>query len=331
VLRRFVAGRDLPEELRLATKMTLTGTLAWWVSSALGAHRPIFAVLVPLVAMTGDPFSVVSVSVNRIVGIFAGVGIGIGIVHVGLPGTVTVAIALAFGTAAGILLRFGTRANVQAAVSALFMIGVAGSSHAGIARVWETAIGAALSVLVATFVWPPDPARELRKRLERLRQGLAADLAAVAEDLATGSGASAARLDDVRAHSLEAIRDVFELESAHRALRFSPLRHLDRPAVARIDVSINLGARLYRHTRSIARDVADATVRSETLAAATRHLADAADRSLSGGETSEPLARAADALAAPSDGDAAIVAAQLRQLLADLRVATAGGDFERAE
>src|SRR5256885_2236809 len=86
-MTRLLAGRDVVGELRLAAKMTLAGTLAWWASSALGAHRPIFAVLVPLVAMTGDPFSAVSVSVDRIVGIFAGVGIGIALVHSSLPGT----------------------------------------------------------------------------------------------------------------------------------------------------------------------------------------------------------------------------------------------------
>ena len=32
--------------------------------------------------MTGDPFAAVSVSIGRIVGVFAGVGIGIAFVHV---------------------------------------------------------------------------------------------------------------------------------------------------------------------------------------------------------------------------------------------------------
>lgn len=321
-MTRLLAGRDVVQELRLAAKMTLAGTLAWWVASALGAHRPIFAVLVPLVAMTGDPFGVVSVSLARIVGIFAGVGIGIALVHTSLPGTVAVGLALAAGTAAGIVLRIGLRVNVQAAISALFMLGVAGSSHAGIARVWETAVGAAVSLVVAVLVWPPDPLRELRRRLERLRQALVADLAAIADDLATGSGAVSERLDDVRAHSLDAVRDVFELEPARRALRWSPLRRRDVEAVHRTDAEINLAARLFRHTRSVARDVADLRVRSVPLAAATRDLADAADRALSSGDPSEPLARARAELSAEQAGAAAIVAAQLRQLLADLGAGT---------
>jgi hypothetical protein len=179
-------------------------------------------------------------------------------------------------------------------------------------------------VLVAALVWPPDPLRELRRRLERLRQGLAVDLAAIAVDLATGSGAAAARLELVRTHSRDAVRDVFELEPARRALRWSPLRRSDLPAVLETEARINLAARLYRHARALARDVADLSVHSETLAAATRHLAGAADDALSGLDAGARLDLADAALAHPADGEAAIVAAQLRQLLADLRPAAGG-------
>ena len=324
-----LAGRDLRTELRLAAKMTIAGTIAWWICIELGATNPIFAVLVPLVAMTGDPFSAVSVSIDRILGIFAGVGIGIVLVHTDLSSTVDVAIALAVGTAGGIVLRVGQRLNVQAAISALFMIAVAGSSNAGIARVWETAIGSVVAIVVAALLWPPDPLRELRRRLERLRQELAADLAAVADDLATGSGAVAGRMDDVRAHSLEASRDVFELEPARNALRLSPLRRADIDDVLRTEREITLAARLFRHARAVARDVADMRIVSGALAGATRDLADAADRALSNRDPSDPLARAAVELDAPLEGAALVVAAQLRQLLADLRSATRLTEPER--
>jgi uncharacterized membrane protein YgaE (UPF0421/DUF939 family) len=89
-----LAGRDLIGELRLAIKITIGGTTAWWLASELGARRPIFAALVPLVAMTGDPFAAVSVSIARILGVFAGVGIGIALTHVHVSSTEKVAIAL---------------------------------------------------------------------------------------------------------------------------------------------------------------------------------------------------------------------------------------------
>ena len=42
-------------ELRLVVKMTAAGTLAWWLCTVAGQPRPLFAVLVPLVAMGDDP------------------------------------------------------------------------------------------------------------------------------------------------------------------------------------------------------------------------------------------------------------------------------------
>lgn len=322
-----IADRDLGGELRLAAKMTLAGTIAWWICIELGATNPIFAAFVPLLAMTGDPFSAVSVSIDRILGIFAGVGIGIVLVHTNLASTADVAIALAVGTT-GIVLRIGGRVNVQAAISALFMIAVAGSSEAGIARIWETAIGSVVAIVVAALLWPPDPLRELLRRLERLRLELTSDLAAIADDLATGSGAIAAHMDTVRAHSLEAIRDVFELEPAKRGLRLSPRRRADTDDVLRTERQINLAARLFRHARAVARDVADMQIISTTLSAATRDLADAADRILSGRDPDDSLSRAAVHLEEPVEGSALVVAAQLRQLLADLQSATRASQYE---
>jgi len=322
-VRRLLAGRDLVAELRLAIKMTIGGTGAWWIASELGAKRPLFAALVPLVAMNGDPFAAVSVSIARILGVFAGVGIGLALTHVAVGSTWRVAIALIVATLVGIVLKVGDRPNLEVPIAALFLIGFASAnvSQLGVQRIWETAIGAVVAVVVSAVLWPPDPIRELERRLHRLRQQLAADLAAIADDLATGSGATAQQLDDFREHSLDAVRDVFELAPARRALRWNPLRRNDVRLVDELEERINLGARAARHVRSVGRDVADTDVRSRELAAATRHLADALDRALLGQERTEALGRAAQELDAAGNGDQAIVAAQLRQFLADLRAA----------
>lgn len=314
---RLLRGRDLVQELRLAVKMTVGGTAAWAASSALGANRPVFAVLVPLVGLSGDPFSAVSVSVDRILGIFAGVGIGIALVQGSFDSTLAVGIALAAGSLVGIVLRVGARPNIQASISALFMLGVAGSERAGVARVWETAVGAAITIAVAVLVWPPDPARELRHRLSRLRQALATDFAAVADDLATGNGAARTQLEDVREHSLDAIREYFDVETAKRALRWNPLRRHDAAELADLERRTALAARLYRHARALTRDVVDVGVCSPELAVVTRHVADAADRALAGEPAAQALARAEAALAAGGDP---VLRLQLRQVLDDLRL-----------
>jgi uncharacterized membrane protein YgaE (UPF0421/DUF939 family) len=298
--------------------MTLGATAAWWLAVELGARRPIFAALVPLVAMTGDPFAAVSVSLSRVLGVFVGVGIGIAVVHLAVGTTLRVAIALLVGTLVATSVQVGGRPNLEVPIAALFLIGFAatGATELGIQRIWETAIGGAVAIGVSSLVWPPDPVRRLRRDLERLRKELAVDLLLIADDLATGGRESARRLDEVRAHSLDAVRDVFELENAKRALRWSPLRRRDTADVDDLERRIGLGARVYRHARSLARDVADEPVHDEGLAAATRDLADATDRLLRGDDGREPLDRATSGLQGGG-----WLPMQLRQLHADLATA----------
>jgi uncharacterized membrane protein YgaE (UPF0421/DUF939 family) len=316
-----VAHRDLPGELRLALKMAGGSALAWWLSTLLGEERPIFAAIVPLVALSGDPFSVVSVSISRVLGVFAGVAIGIGLLQLHLSLFALVVLALVTTTLVGIGLRIGDRPNIEPAFSALFLIAFysTGAASAGVARLWETAIGAGVAVLFAAFVWPPHPVRELEHRLERLRRELLEDLAAVATDLTGEHGAVEGRIDELRAHSRDAIRDVFELERARRAMRWNPLRHRDAAAFEELARRINLAARLYRHARAIARDVADGHVHSLVLARAVRELIEASDLALRGRDHAEELGRAAERLAADDDAGTLILRAQLRQLLDDLR------------
>src|SRR6185503_7213146 len=102
--------------------MAGASTLAWWLCTLLGEPRPFFAALIPLVALSGDPFSVVSVSISRILGVFAGVGIGVGLLRLDVSLLVQVALALVAGTLAGIVLRIGDRPNIEPAFSALFLI-----------------------------------------------------------------------------------------------------------------------------------------------------------------------------------------------------------------
>ena len=303
--RRLLGTRDLRSEIRLALKMAAGGTTAWWLAGELGARRPIFAALVPLVAMTGDPFAAVSVSISR-----------------------TVVLALLLGCLASVVLKVGIRPNLEVPIAALFLLGFASAqiSQLGIQRIWETGVGAGVAIVLSSLVWPPDPVRALTRQLGRLRVELIRDLAAIADDLATGSGHTAARLDVVRAHSLDAVREVFDLDAAKRSLRWNPLRSRDADAVAELAVRIELAARVYRHARALARDVSDVEVRDERLASATRDLADATDRALTRRATEEPLDRARTTLAERFDGEAWLVAAQLRQLSTDIVEAMQRGD-----
>jgi uncharacterized membrane protein YgaE (UPF0421/DUF939 family) len=236
-----------------------------------------------------------------------------------------VVIALVAGTLAGIPLRVGDRPNIQPAVSALFLValGRSGAFHAGVARLWETAIGAGVTLLVAVLLWPPHPVRELQQRLDRLRRDLVGDVGLVAGDLAFGSHAVGARMEEIRTRSVDAVREVLALEQARRALRFNPLRRRDIDELAVLEDRINLAARLYRHARAVARDVSDTAVESAELGAALRAVAEAADVALRGEDARAAVAAADERLRAvePASADVLVVRSQVGQMLADLRQA----------
>jgi uncharacterized membrane protein YgaE (UPF0421/DUF939 family) len=303
--------------------MTVAASLAWWLAGFAGTSRPIFAALVGVTSMSGDPFGSFGATLARTLGVVAGVGIGIGVLQLDLRLFWLVAIGALVGTLVGVALRVGERVNGQPAISLLLLVAVgrSGAFNIGFARVWETAIGAGVTLLVSMVLWPPDPANELRFRLDRLRRELAEDLAAVAEDLATGSRATAARMDDIRARSADAVRDVFALEQARRALRLNILRRRDAAELDRLGRAINLAAQLYSQSRSIARNVADGPMQNEKLAATTRAIGVAVDLALRGEDTSAEVAAAKAQLAeveCADDVGALVVQTELRQLLADL-------------
>lgn len=242
--------------------MVVAGALAWWICTLLGAERPLFAVLVPLVAMSGDPFGALNVSVARTVGVFAGVFLGLGLLQVDLPSTALVALLLVLSLGVGLLLRTPRGpVNNQVAITAMFMLYVGVVPRAttvGVDRIWETAIGAGCAVAVAAVLWPPSPLAEARRRVDRLRGWLFADLeraAALLEDLDAERAED--QLELVRERSLQAVRDVFELDRGERALHWNPRRHHDRAAFIEEDERLNNAARQYRHLRTITRIVAD--------------------------------------------------------------------------
>jgi uncharacterized membrane protein YgaE (UPF0421/DUF939 family) len=309
-------------ELQLVAKMILAGTLAWWLCTLLGQPRPLFAVLVPLVAMDGDPFASVNVSLTRTIGVFAGVLLGLALYGVHLTSTALVTLLLALSLAAGLLLRAPTGpVNNQVAITAMFMLYLGAVDRAeavGIARIWETAIGAVFAVGVAVTVWPPHPLAEARRRVTRLRAWLAEDLRRAAALVRRPDEEEAEQeLDLVRDRSLRAVRDVFQLERAERALRWNPRSRTDRQAFAVERDRLNGAARQYRHLRTIARIVADTAEAAplpagdcERLASMIETLAAAADDSV----VIPPPVDVADL----SDPRAVALAVKLEQMVDDL-------------
>ena len=168
--RLEVARRELPRAVRIA----VAATLAWWLARLLGADRPVFAVIVPLVAIRDDAQSALSLSLGRMLGVIAGVLLGIGVVAVAGVSTAAIALLLVVGLAAGLVLRTGPELNTQIAISALLVVIVTrNADDYAVERIWETGVGSVTALAVAAFLLPPDPLGEADRRLSETARALA--------------------------------------------------------------------------------------------------------------------------------------------------------------
>ena len=158
------AGATARREAAQAARITVCAACAWQIALWLGASNPpVFAALVPLVALQGDPFAVIGLSLERVAGVVAGIAIGIAAIHLTSRSTATLAVTLAAAFAVGMVLRVHGRQNVQVAISALLVLSVPDPGTYGHERLWETGVGAAVAILLGPFLWPPNPLRELRE------------------------------------------------------------------------------------------------------------------------------------------------------------------------
>jgi hypothetical protein len=167
-------------------RIIIAAAVGWWICLLIEPDQvPIFAIVVPLMAMRDQPFSALNVSFDRIVGVIAGVLLGI--VVVGLLGVsaVSAAVVLGVGLLAGIVLRLGPNLNVQVSLSALLVFTSTDPNVYGWTRLWETLVGGVVTVGLSPFLFPPDAAKQYRLELRRVCLGLRqhlAEAAALVED-----------------------------------------------------------------------------------------------------------------------------------------------------
>ena len=203
----------------------------------------------------------------------------------------------------------------------LYLGAIGKAESVGIARIWETALGAGVAVAVAITLWPPDPLTEARQRLARLRRWLAEDLAALARLVRDPDpGAADAQLDVVRERSLRAVRDVFEVERGKGALRWNPRRRRDQEAFAAVDRRLNGVARQYRHLRTITRIVADAAPSMPIPGPERARLGDALDSLAASAADGGPPRYSPIDPASLADPRAVGLALELGQMVEDLAV-----------
>ncbi len=214
-------------------RIAVAGAVSWQLCIWLGARQPpVYAVIVPLVALRDEPFSAFNVSLARLVGVVAGLATGIAVLHVLHPGAAAVALVLAVTLAIGWTLGAGGALNAQVAASGLLVFANADPDAYAARRLWETAVGVGVTLLLAPLLFPPNPYRALTRRVGELADRLAASLLvggtlgqAPTTDAALQQATADAAMDEQAARALPG-----ELAAAERSVRVNPLwyRHRTR-------------------------------------------------------------------------------------------------------
>jgi uncharacterized membrane protein YgaE (UPF0421/DUF939 family) len=145
--------RSIVSDQRTMAKIAVAAGVAWWLGNLAGQSRPVFASLVPILVIRSDTTDTMRGSLGRVVGVLLGVGLGLASLEIARPSPLSVGLTVA---AALVIDRFVQNlphveldTRNQTAVSALIMLFVASSvTSYAVARLWETAMGGALALLI---------------------------------------------------------------------------------------------------------------------------------------------------------------------------------------
>ena len=174
-------------------KTALASGLSWWAAITLvGGTRPYFAALAAILTVQATVAESVSRGSQRMLGVVGGVALSMLVVHWFGRTSLSVALLVLIGMASATALGFGSQAVSQVAVSALMVLSLGGTQTYAAARLVDTAIGAAIGILVSAVVVPPDATPvaahhaadlgdELAATLERLALSLPDDLSVAHE------------------------------------------------------------------------------------------------------------------------------------------------------
>ena len=250
-------------------RILVAAALSWQVCVWLGAEAPpIFAVLVPLVALRDHPYSAFNLSFDRLIGVVGGVLLAVVVLRwLGLS-LVSVIVVLGVGLTVGMVLRVGTTLNVQIAVSCLLVFADADPEGVAFTRVWETAVGAGISVLLSPLLFPPNARKTFEAELRPVVESLGHQLTELRAGLADATSRSWADLRDRAIETEERARALpASLAAARRAVANNPLRAGDRSPLAERAAQLGLMVDLARMERILVDEVVSFADRADYVSA----------------------------------------------------------------
>jgi uncharacterized membrane protein YgaE (UPF0421/DUF939 family) len=247
-------------------RILIAAAVSWQMCVWLGAQSPpIFAAVVPLVAMRDQPYSAFNLSFDRLIGVVAGVCLALLVVRWLGPSLPSVVLVLGVGLLAGVVLRLGTALNIQIGVTALLVFADAEHTTYALARLWETAVGAVVTVVLSPLLFPPNARRQFNAELQEVTDELVGQLeglrARLSERIAAADLvglAERASATEERARALPA-----SYAAAQKAVRHNPLRRADREPLAGLADRVKLATELAREERWLLDDVANLSARDD--------------------------------------------------------------------
>jgi uncharacterized membrane protein YgaE (UPF0421/DUF939 family) len=208
--------------------------VAWLIASQVIEHgTPVFAPIAAVVCLGLSH----AARLRRVAELAAGVSIGVLLADllVRVIGSGWWQIGLITALAMGLAQLFGggTLVTNQAAVQAIFLVGLPQQTGGGLAR-WEDAlIGGATALLVAATL-PPDPVQAVRPQARQLITELADVVSSAADAVRAGDPTLAdATLERARATQVDVERLTNALQGGEEIARISPLRRSRQAELAR--------------------------------------------------------------------------------------------------
>ena len=255
---RSIPRRDGPQIARII----LVAAVSWQICVLIGATQPpVFAVLVPLVCLRDDAFSVFNLSIARLVGVVAGLLIAIEVLQLLQPDTLAIAVVLALALLAGMVLRVGNVINNQVAISALLVFSSPDASGYAVARLWETGIGTATTLVLAPLLFPANPFMQARAELQDVTRGLVAALRS--STALTGRPGNDAAQQSILLGIIDQLVGLQttlqllakQLAAARKSARWTVLRRSAMHAAADLETTRCLASRLATHLENFAEEV----------------------------------------------------------------------------
>ncbi len=241
-VERRITGRFTlrvrPSWFQLA-KAAAAAILTWFVCAWLfDAPLPIFGAIAALIVMQDNVDQSLTKGIERVVGVLVGVSValGAGTLFGPQPWLFIAAIVVAMGV--GWLLRMTPTSTNQVAISALLMIALGGLQLGyGIERLFETAIGATIGVLINALVVAPVQTSAVREAIASLTTHTAEVLRSIADGLEIARDREWLELmmADARALARERTEVHALLRTARESLRFNPRSRRYRQGLAADD------------------------------------------------------------------------------------------------